>query len=272
MRFGFLSLALVAALVLSSGLASATNILNIDRFVRVSTTVNAAGFAGDDRADIIQSDAPGLFDESVVDGVGIGDIVQATGEATQESIISSLANGLTIEAGGATGVVVDANDLGEPSFARATAESSLSITFAVEAPSPYALSFSLLADLAELNVFSISADTNSDVFARALLTAGGGETVFDTLAFDPSADDQPETGELTLDGLLLPGVYRLDISSTAFLKATEDASGFATSGYGLSLIIVPEPGTFLLAGLGLIGLALYARRPAIAVGGAASTR
>ena len=57
----------------------------------------------------------------------------------------------------------------------------------------------------------------------------------------------------------MPDTYLLEMSAIADLRGFENASGFGTAGYGASLTIVPEPGSVMLFGLGLMGLAVGRR-------------
>ena len=243
--------------------AAAVTVLESTRQVVVSSFVDVSGITSDAAGGGFESAAPGAFLEAVVDGTGLGDLSVATGEALQDSSLDTTPGGpLRISGGGSTGVVVDVQDPGQPSQARARSTSLLSVLFEVEEASPFALGLSMQAELAELSPFSATASVLTGVSATfSLIGADSGE-VFAFETRDDTAFDASVLDDWAIDGVLAPDVYRLEILADTELQAFENAAGFATTAWGVDFHVVPEPSTALLVALGLAGLAARSRRDA----------
>ncbi len=241
--------------------AYAVSVLEASRQVVVSTFIDVSGLASDSAGEGLDSPDPGDFLEAVVDGTGFGDLSVATGEALQESTIDGGTGGaLRIDGAGSSGVVVDVQDPGQPSQARGRATSLLSVLFEVEAPSAYALGLSLRAELAEARAFSATASVLSTAATTFELVGAAGGTIFSFETRDDTAFDVSVLDDFALEGVLAPDVYRFELLSDADLQSFENAAGFATAGWGVSFVVVPEPSSALLVGLGLAGLAAGRRR------------
>lgn len=264
-RFIALVLLFIPCLMNASQVDAAT-FDDVSRFVLVSTFVDASGVSTGLRAEGEQSDVTGVFNEAVVDGVGFGDFSNATGEAVQDSEVRISALGeLWVDGGGAAGAVFDVNDPGFSSRAQVTADSRLSILFTLDETSPFTFAFSLSAGLAELSLFAPTGGVQSDVTAYARLLGATSGVLFEFDVSDVTVGDGGLAQNFSMSGVLEPDAYLLDVYALTELRGFEDASGFASSGFGVSFHVVPEPGVSLLLGLGLLGLSRW-NRPAANIG------
>ncbi len=75
-------------------------------------------------------------------------------------------------------------------------------------------------------------------------------------------DDDPITGKFTFNGNLLDEGDEVQLGSTGFLATyqADSLTGALSGGNDFALTAVPEPSTFLLSTLGLLGLAFVGRR------------
>lgn len=244
----------------------AVTVLESTRQVVVSSFVDVSGIASDTTGDGSESTTPGGFLEAVVEGTGLGDLSVATGEALQETFLETTPGGpLRIEGGGSSGVVVDVQDPGQPSRARARSTSLLSVLFEVEEASPFALGLSMQAELAELSSFSATASVLSGVSSSFSLIGADSGTIFSFETRDETAFDTSVLDDRAINGVLAPDVYRFELLADTDLQAFENAAGFATTAWGVAFHVVPEPSTALLVGLGLLGLAGRSRRSAASI-------
>ncbi len=91
----------------------ATTIDEISRTTVVSTFVDVVGLGTDSRAEGEESTSLGVFNEAIVDGLGFGDLSNATGEALQDSEIRFSADGVLWVDG-----AVDRGESSTPVFCR----------------------------------------------------------------------------------------------------------------------------------------------------------
>lgn len=240
----------------TSGPAShAATLLDVDRFVLTSSFIDSYQIFSDDDADGVASSDSGFFLEAAVAGVGLGDLVNARGEATQDSEVAFKGGGIRVEAGGGAGGLFDVAEPGYPSRAQSHSDTQISIIFSVDTPTAYVLSASLFAELVQLDQFSGSGPLEADIFASARLFGLASGVLYEREARDASVDDIAVTLSLTQTGVLAPDIYVLDLYASSFLRGFEDAAGLGSASFGVSFTVVPEPGTSALIGLGLVGLA-----------------
>ena len=259
MRLRQLSLVLCLTLSLTST-ATALSADDTTRSVIVSTFINASGLFTDSDQEGSQRVGAGDFLEAAVDGTGFGDIVNATGEATQDTTVGIDRFGrLRVAGGGGAGTVFDVNDPGFPSRATASADSRLTILFTVEVPRPFVVSTALQAELSEANLFEPTGSILSDVRAFARLDGFASGVVFAREVSDDTAGDGASLDDFTLEGILAPDTYALELLALSNLRGFEDATGFSVASFGVDLTVIPEPGSALAIGLGLIALALHRR-------------
>jgi hypothetical protein len=79
---------------------------------------------------------------------------------------------------------------------------------------------------------------------------------------DETPGDGASLDDFTLEGVLAPDTYVLELLALSNLRGFEDATGFSIASFGVDLTVIPEPGSALGLGLGLIALALHRRRQA----------
>ena len=255
-----LRLLVALATFLTPAAAHALTLLQTDRSVLTSTFIDLSGVDSDGAASGFESQDAGRFIDAAVDGVGFGDLVVATGEATQDSSISiaPLAS-LAVDAGGAAGGLFDVQDPGFPSRATSLSTSEFGLVFEVATPRPYLLAAALSAELIELTDFSTDASSLGEALAVVQLTGESSGAVFSLSAIDGSADGLAVSASEVARGVLVPDTYVFEIVASTNLRGFEDASGFATAGYGVQFTIVPEPSVATCMALGLVWLT---RRPA----------
>lgn len=130
------------------------------------------------------------------------------------------------------------------------ANSSFSITFALDQPTPYVLSFSLFS------VFDNSTGTPNTSIASFTLRGGpGDEVIASGLAIDSDVGGPPQMG------VLPPGEYLLDASArTSHVVFLGDSS----ARYQVELYVIPEPSTAVLLAAGLAAFAVHRRSARVA--------
>lgn len=251
------------AIVFAAGAARSATIDELSRVVLVSNFIDVSGVRTDERSEGSEFLSEGPFLEAVVDGVGFGDVANATGEALQDSNVDPLpGGGFRIEGSGSAGGVIDVNDPGFASRAVSTADSSLSIVFSVDRASPFALSVSLQAEILEASVFSSPASLATEAVAFARLVGAGGAVLFESAVSDLTAGDGADLRNESLVGVLEPGSYLFEIAAGNELRGFSDVAALSVAGFGLDFRVVPEPGAALLLGLGLLLMPGAGRRSA----------
>lgn len=251
------------AVVFVAAPARSATIDEVSRVVLVSNFIDVSGVRTDDRSEGREVVAVGPFLEAAVDGVGFGDVANATGEALQDSNVEPLAGGgFRIEGSGSAGGVIDVNDPGFVSRAVSTADSSLSIAFSVDRASPFVLSVSLQAEILESSMFSSPSSLATEALAFARLVGAGGTVLFESMVSGMTAEDGADLRNESLEGVLEPGSYLFEIAAGSELRGFSDVAALSVAGFGLDFRVVPEPGTGLLLGLGLLLLPGAGRRSA----------
>lgn len=249
--------------LLMTSTATALSADDTTRSVIVSTFIDASGLFIDTDQEGSQRVGPGSFLEAAVDGTGLADIVNATGEATQDTSVEIDRFGrLRVGGGGGGGAgsVFDVNDPGFPSRAVSSADSRLTILFTLDVARPFVVSTSLSAELSEANLFEPSGSILTDVRAFARLDGLASSVVFAREVEDATAGDGARLDDFTLEGILAPDTYVLELLALSNLRGFEDATGFSVAGFGIDLTVIPEPGSALTIGLGLMALALRRER------------
>ncbi len=203
---------------------------------------------------------PGAWIGAAVASSGLGNVAQATAEATQDSVVTTedplldlLASG-----GGAAGAAFDVNDPGFPSRASGFGTTSLEVVFDVTEPTEIALAVSLFAALEELIVNTGQGPVDSEVFAFFGLVGANVGLVSSGEVSDDAGDGAPVEDDFVFSGVIAPDTYALTIGAQVDVAGFEDSFGSGIASFGFELRAVPEPP---LAGLLLLGLWVIQRAP-----------
>jgi hypothetical protein len=248
------------ALALSTP-AHAVTLLELERSVLAFTFVDASPVFTDTESVGHESREAGVFLEAAVTSIGRGSLTNAIAEASQDSEVSPGGSGLRVQGAGSVGAAFDVADPGYPSRAEGAGDSALRIVFTLDEASAYSLGVALLADFAELTIFSGTGPASGSFTAFARLTGAAGGVVADWSVTDALADGSTVSLSQSVGGVLAADTYVLEIGAHSFARGFEDAAAFGAAGFGFDLAILREPPAALTfaAALALVTIALRRR-------------
>ena len=247
------------AFILGSALASpvgAATIVDSTRFVLASTfSAVPPSFLDDDSAGQSQN-ALGRWIDAAVASAGLTDISNANAEALQDTTVANAGGVARVSGSASVGASFDVFDPGFPSRAVGNGETGLSVILTVDEASDYRLGLALRADLDQLDVFASPRPVDTRVLVTALLVGASTGVVFERRLVDDLANMETESDTLSLFGTLAPDTYLLELAARVELQGFEDSVGFATAGFGVDFVVVPEPGPGGLTLAGLMAVSL----------------
>lgn len=235
--------------------AHAVTLIESTRIVLADTSYDVFNLKADGDIDGEARTDPGPWIGAAVAASQLGDLAQATAEATQDSTIRTDAPllDLLVSGGGAVAAGFDVLDPGQPSRAKGFGTTSIEVIFDVPSAAEIALAVSLFADLDELRIVTVGAGpVESEVVAfYSLIGANVGVVSAESL-IDDAPDGFPAQEDFLFAGVLPADTYALTIAAQAEVGGFEDALGAAIASFGFEMRVVPEPAPGVLLGMAAV--------------------